>query len=378
MSPPLLPPAIIGASGIDGAVRLTWSSNVSQHRIHYATQSFGSVPVVNYGPLLGYDSVDVASGTSHKVTGLTNGTTYYFVVTAVQDGKDSDASNEVSATPQVLQASRLNDTGITWGGDYAQGKNSTCISNITAPQDCDQGRDAQAAAKTLQKEGDGHAGFDFTKLDAKGNALTQHNEAWSEIGKEAEGTRWFCVRDNVTGLVWEVKTTAASPDSRQDIKANKHNNIHHKDNLYRWGGLTAIGRNHTANTTKKELYYKDWNGLVEGSNREQLCGHSDWRVPKLQELLSIVEYSRVNPAIDVDYFPNTPHHSFWLSSPYANPYANSSGSAWGVGFGYGYDYDDNRYFTNRLRLVRVGQQLFGFYRVIAKSAATRLSHKNLH
>jgi hypothetical protein len=42
------------------------------------------------------------------------------------------------------------------------------------------------------------------------------------------------VRDNVTGLTWEVKTDSGSADS--DTTDSTHTNIHHKNNKYRWGG----------------------------------------------------------------------------------------------------------------------------------------------
>ncbi len=56
-------------------------------------------------------------------------------------------------------------------------------------QDAEYGRDA-----THNDNSDGHAGFSFTKLDANGNTLPTTALSWS------------CVKDNVTGLIWEVKT----------------------------------------------------------------------------------------------------------------------------------------------------------------------------
>ena len=213
---------------------------------------------------------------------------------------------------RIVSISFLNDTGITWGGDYLDGNNATCTSNIAAPQDCHQGRDASA-----NDDSDGHAGFSFTKLDASGNPLPPG------------ATSWSCVKDNVTGLIWEVKTTDGG--------------IHDKDNSYRWGGVTAQGSGYGT-------YYNDWDMLVNGSNAEQLCGYNDWRVPTVEELQGIVDYSRAGPAIDTGYFPNTPSSFFWSSSLYAG----FSSGAWSVYFGYGYAYGNCRDSADRVRLVRSG------------------------
>ncbi len=98
----------------------------------------------------------------------------------------------------VIQMVKLNDTGITWSGEYPSGNNVDCTSTtITSPQDCNQGRDA-----THNDDSDGHAGFSFTKLDANGTPLADQSVDYAT-------TPWSCVQDNVTGLVWEVKTTTA-------------------------------------------------------------------------------------------------------------------------------------------------------------------------
>lgn len=236
-------------------------------------------------------------------------------------------------TPNQGLASPLNDTGITWGGSYPSGNNATCTSNgtIAAPQDCNQGRDA-----THDDDSDGHAGFSFTKLGANGTPLAIQNGTWDEAGSEAAGTKWSCVRDNVTGMWWEVKTGDGS--------------IHDKDNSYRWGGKTALGSGYGT-------YYSDWDSLVDGSNTEALCGYSDWRVPTIKELENLVSRDRINPAIDTDYFPNTAARGFWSSSPYAG----GSTRAWYVYFAYGYSdsagygNSHSRFNQNFVRLVRSGE-----------------------
>ena len=224
----------------------------------------------------------------------------------------------------VLSMIKLNDTGITWGGNYSSGNNSTCTGETITQQDCSHGRDARAAAGTLTKVGGGAAGFDFTKLDINGNALS------------ASATNHHCVRDNHTGLIWEVKTDDGG--------------IHDKDNTYRWGGKTALV-NQQARDNGWGSFYNDWDTLVDGSNNESLCGFSDWRIPTLMELDSIVDAGRINPSIDSNYFPNTRSSRYWSSSPDAG----DRGNAWIVYFRNGYDDYVSRGSGDAVRLVRGGQ-----------------------
>jgi hypothetical protein len=66
-----------------------------------------------------------------------------------------------------------------------------------------------------------------------------------------------------------------------------------------------------------------------------LGGFSDWRLPAVMELLTVVDFTRILPAIDPTAFPNAPTGVFWTSSPYAF----LSGDAWLVDFNYG-DWDN--------------------------------------
>ena len=252
-------------------------------------------------------------------TGLNNGTTYYYWIEAIHDGQVQLAENYISATPQEttteLIAFTLNDTGIDWGGNHESGNNTDCSSNIEAPQDCHQGRDA-----THNDDSDGHAGFSFTKLDSNGNTL------------DASASSWSCVQDNVTGLIWEVKT---DDGSERD-----------KDNTYRWGGLTAIGRD---SSNSEGDYYDDWNNLVNTANSGNgFCGFTDWRVPAIEELRSIVDYSRDSRfSIDTNYFPNTRSSLYWSASTYTEDVNN----AWLLSFNNGNDIDYDRSDSYFVRLV---------------------------
>lgn len=238
----------------------------------------------------------------------------------------------------VVPIVKLNDTGITWSGDYPSGNNVSCNNPASnpSPQDCNTGRDADILTNSIAD--DGHAGFSFTKLHASGVPLTNQSLAY-------DTTPWACVQDNVTGLVWEVKTKGL------DTIANFHRFIL----TYKWGGDTAIGKGHP---NSQGPYYDvgGWNALVQGSNTEILCGFNNWRVPTVAELSSIVNKGTFNPAIDTDYFPQTQSNWYWSSSPVAN----DSGKAWAVDFINGGDsvtggLNASRFNDFHVRLVRSGQ-----------------------
>lgn len=89
------------------------------------------------------------------------------------------------------------------------------------------------------------------------------------------------------------------------------------------------------------------------AKNEAFTSGKSWRLPSLQELSSIVDKSRCNPAIDIAAFPGTPGSPFW-SAP---PAAGESSFAWGVNFDYGYvDYGSEHNSAGyRVRLVRSGE-----------------------
>ena len=204
-------------------------------------------------------------------------------------------------------------------------------------QDGRFGRDAKAAAGTLNKTGGGAAGFDYTKIANSGDALP----AAAALGSAASD--WACTRDNITGLTWEIKTDDGG--------------LRDKDWTYTWfnsvaatngGGAGTAGNTNTCKTAGRcdtEKFIADVNS---GAG---LCGHADWRLPSRHELFTLVNVSRSSPAIDTAWFPNTVVDSFWSDSTYIG----TQNSAWSIASGSGGSGFSQKSVNLPVRLVRGGR-----------------------
>ena len=81
------------------------------------------------------------------------------------------------------------------------------------------------------------------------------------------------------------------------------------------------------------------------------AGYTDWRLPNVKELASIVERKCVSPAINTTIFPATADGYYWSASSYADHPTR----AWHVYFGDGNNDNFSKDLKLHVRLVRGGQ-----------------------
>ena len=106
-------PLNVTATGGSGQVALGWSasSDATGYNVKRSTTSGGPYSTIASPPTPGYTN-----------TGLTNGTTYFYVITAVNGAGESGNSSEVSATPVLVPpAAPTNVTATAGNGQVTLG-----------------------------------------------------------------------------------------------------------------------------------------------------------------------------------------------------------------------------------------------------------------
>ena len=169
----------------------------------------------------------------------------------------------------VTRAERLPDTAQTKCYNDQQGEISPC----PLPGEPFYGQDGNYVINAPS----------YTKLGQNGVELP-------DTATPEEG--WLMTRDNVTGLIWEVKTGESA------------------SHTYTWGQTT--------------VFLQELNGNAFG-------GYGDWRLPQVKELTGITARNTYNPAVNTGFFPNTPQGQFslhWTSTDQAG----DDDHAWVVGF----------------------------------------------
>ncbi|MBQ4846492.1 DUF1566 domain-containing protein [Pseudoalteromonas sp. MMG005] len=245
---------------------------------------------------------DVASCTTTFIAPNVDSTAEVSFKVIIKDplNLSEDDSVKVTITPKALGL--RNDSGLD--SCFSNTSVITCNDSTFVNQDGDVGRDS--VANLIDKTGTGRVGFDFTKLNQFADELPDSE------------TEFTCVRDNVTGLIWEVKETNTGTVPNTSIRDGK--------NHYTWY-LSADGSAQDgsiigpANSTCPSNVNCGIQSLIDDVNASNFCGGSNWRLPTYLELLGIIDFGHSDgkQLLDPIFFPNIPsaallnHQYYWTT-----------------------------------------------------------------
>ena len=96
-----------------------------------------------------------------------------------------------------------------------------------------------------------------------------------------------------------------------------------------------------------------WQMALQLSDDYVYADYTDWRLPNIKELASIVEHACVSPSSNESVFSNTPNGNFWTSTP--NTSADKTTEAWAVAFSNGRIDSRDKHQDYYVRMVRYAE-----------------------
>ncbi|KZN32402.1 hypothetical protein N475_22230 [Pseudoalteromonas luteoviolacea DSM 6061] len=148
----------------------------------------------------------------------------------------------------------LNDTGDRRLIDEADKWYGASSTTVLQGLDAQHGRDSES---NLIKLGSGPDGFDFMFLDEQGQIVENF----------AAGAQ--CLKDNVSGLTWLLKSSDSYPLEQQ---------LPLEDSLCT-GSKCSV------------------NAIIRDLNARSLCGKQDWKIPSINQTLSILSINQQNSTL---------------------------------------------------------------------------------
>ena len=267
---------------------------------------------------LGLAKVMAEQSGSSSESGLTSKIkTLYDDLSTLTFGTDTDTPDWGAYWNRIKTAAKWTPNGDATEADVANGKTFHSVNSRTL------------------KTGSVSAGSDYgipktgqTTSYPNGDA-TDRDDGYYEKGKPTSGVHYQdngdgTITDNATGLMWLQDPSLAGGGSYPNTWA------------------TAL--NTPATMT--------WANAIINCEALTYATYSDWRLPNIKELQSIVNYGRLSPTIGESTLEspwvNTQSGDYWSSTTYAG----DASYAWGADFYNGYVVGDGKTFEYYVRCVR--------------------------
>ena len=154
-------------------------------------------------------------------------------------------------------------------------------------------------------------------------------------------SNWACTRENGSELLFEVKVDSPST-------------LRHRDHTYSWQDTNSANNGGNAGTAGGGACTGstcDTQSYVTAVNAAVLCGFSDWRLPRKDELQRLVDPSSQGtgqPTINAAFFPNMTAGAYWTRANFAG----NAALAWMVSMDDGRSTYRAKVSTIRVLLVR--------------------------
>ena len=142
-----------------------------------------------------------------------------------------------------------------------------------------------------------------------------------------------------------VNVSASAPNDRYTV--NSDGTIRDDDTKLVWMRC-SVGQTWNGSGCSGNPASHSWQSALNTAYDYEFADKSDWRLPDIKELSSLIEQQCYNPSINENMFPDTPAEQYWTSSPYAS----SARYGWNVSFYLGYNHHNFKTDEFFIRLVR--------------------------